>query len=184
MLCACGCGQATPLATQTRQGRTKGQPTRCVPGHNVLRARVSGSSHPQWRGGRYQHSRGYWYVYDPTHPRANAQGYVFEHVQIACAALGKPLPPRAQVHHANEITSDNRHANLVICEDAAYHKLLHKRLAAFRACGHPDWRRCYVCRRWDSPANLSRAATSQPYHKACWAQRHREQVARRRDCAA
>lgn len=32
-LCECGCGQPTPLATKTRRGNVKGQPTRYLHGH-------------------------------------------------------------------------------------------------------------------------------------------------------
>lgn len=35
--CHCGCGQQTPLATRTRGGNTKGQPTRYIHGHSSKR---------------------------------------------------------------------------------------------------------------------------------------------------
>lgn len=39
-LCACGCGQQTPLAkqTRTRLGHVKGEPTQCLLGHSTRRA--------------------------------------------------------------------------------------------------------------------------------------------------
>lgn len=39
VLCACGCGQLTPLAkaTSRRLGLVRGRPTRCLPGHNANR---------------------------------------------------------------------------------------------------------------------------------------------------
>lgn len=38
--CECGCGQTTPIAKRTdrKHGRTKGQPTRCCPGHRLNRS--------------------------------------------------------------------------------------------------------------------------------------------------
>lgn len=51
----------------------------------------------------------------------------FEHRMIVEKAMGKPLPDYAIVHHLNEIKSDNRNRNLVVCPSDAYHKLLHRR---------------------------------------------------------
>lgn len=64
----------------------------------------------------------------PDHPGAYPGGRIYEHILVASDVLGKLLPPGAVVHHINEDRSDNRHSNLVICQDDAYHKLLHKRM--------------------------------------------------------
>lgn len=48
---------------------------------------------------------------------------VFEHVSVAERALGHSLPAGAVVHHANGIKTDNRGANLVICQSKSYHNL-------------------------------------------------------------
>jgi hypothetical protein len=99
--------------------------------------RTDPSLAPTWNGGVRTTSAGYRQVKRPDHPRADVKGYVYEHVLVAEAALGRHLPPQAEVHHFNEIKDDNRGANLVICEDHAYHRLLHARARVVRAGGRP-----------------------------------------------
>lgn len=43
------------------------------------------------------------------------------------AALGRYMPPKAHIHHVNGNHTDHRNENLVICQDARYHALLHSR---------------------------------------------------------
>lgn len=70
------------------------------------------------------------------------------HVLVAERAIGKPLPPGAEVHHVNGVKSDSRNANLVICQDSAYHHLLHKRARILKAGGDPNTQRiCSYCQR-------------------------------------
>jgi hypothetical protein len=76
---------------------------------------------------------GYALVHAVDHPKADKDGYVREHVLVAERALGKFLPPGAMVHHVNEVKADNRGANLVICENHAYHQLLHRRMRKLEA---------------------------------------------------
>lgn len=112
---------------------------------------------------------GYVAVHRPGHPRAKSNGYVLEHLLIAERALGRPVPARYEVHHVNENPADNRPSNLVICEDKAYHKLLHRRRDALRACGNPNWVRCVVCRCWGPPEGMysARASGSGSFHRDC-----------------
>lgn len=60
-------------------------------------------------------------------------------------ALGKPLPPKAVVHHADG--SMNEHAPLVVCENQGYHFLLHVRMRVLQAGGNPNTDRiCVYCK--------------------------------------
>lgn len=60
-------------------------------------------------------------------------------------ALGKALPSNAIVHHADG--SKQLEATLVICQDQAYHMLLHARMRIVQAGGNPNTdAMCYGCR--------------------------------------
>lgn len=74
----------------------------------------------------------------PSHPKATPKGDIPEHVMVAERALGRYLPPGSQVHHVDGNTRNNAPSNLVICQDDAYHKLLHVRARILRAGGDPN----------------------------------------------
>lgn len=114
----------------------------------------SGPDAGNWRGGRIIDPRGYVRLKMREHPRANVNGYVWEHIAVVEAALGKPLPPRAEIHHVDEDKSNNAHGNLVVCPDRAYHMLLHKRAEALAATGNPDAHRCRYCSGYDHQEDM------------------------------
>lgn len=176
--CKCGCGERTRLAPYSRseRGWTRGEPIDFIAGHQQR-----GKYNPQWKGGKHARLDGYVQVWEPDHPHARSDGYVFEHVMVAVEALGKPLPDGAIVHHHNEDRGDNRPENLVICEDRAYHNLLHQRMRALEACGNPDWLPCGYCGEYDDPASLTvpAAIRQSAYHKACKAADVRQRKAER-----
>jgi hypothetical protein len=118
---------------------------------------------------------GYVLIWMPEHPHASVDGYVLEHVLVASRALGKPLPAGAHVHHVNGDRGDNRAQNLVVCQDTAYHGLLHQRTRALQECGHADWRRCVHCGDWDAPDAMYLAPTGNyACHRECNARYQRE----------
>ena len=102
---------------------------------------------------------GYPTVYLPRHPRANSSGEVYEHYLIAERALGRELPDGAEVHHVDENTRNNSGSNLVICQGAAYHKLLHVRTRIVKAGGNPNTEKvCSTCRRLRPLSDFNKAS--------------------------
>jgi len=134
---------------------------------------ASGALNPNWRGGRSVTS-GYVQVRMPEHERANrTTGYVLEHVLIAERALGHPLPPKAEVHHVDEDRTNNSPTNLVICEDHAYHFLLHRRARALAACGNANALRCGYCHSYANQGDITPIRKDGNviggYHRSCHA---------------
>lgn len=115
-LCLCGCGQPTTISTYTdpkRLGCFKGQPRRFIMGHNTRKAITDDYRKVEIDGHR-----------------------VRLHVVRAERALGHALPKGAVVHHADGSIADD--APLVICQDQAYHLLLHARMRVKVAGGNPN----------------------------------------------
>lgn len=91
------------------------------------------------------------------------------HRIIAEKVLGKTLPKGAIVHHVDGNGLNNSNSNLVICPNNAYHLFLHQRTRAYESCGHADWRKCKICKKYDSPDNIYITKYNKSYHKACQA---------------
>lgn len=160
-LCECGCGGKTSLNIWSRfaRGWKKGEYKKYLPGHG------SRINPPKFNGGRCKAGQGYIKILNKTHPRA-IRGYVPEQILIVEKAIGKYLPPKSLVHHWNEKRDDNRNQNLLACNDENYHRLIHKRMRSFRACGHVDWLKCKFCWAYDDPSNLQVYGKTH-WHKEC-----------------
>jgi len=66
-------------------------------------------------------SHGYILIFQPNHPRAHINGYVYEHILIIEASIGRHIKRDEQIHHINKIKDDNRIENLLLCENQLEH---------------------------------------------------------------
>lgn len=74
-------------------------------------------------------SWGYKYIFLPKHPFCSKQGYVAEHRLVMEKKLGRYLTAEELVHHKNEIRSDNRESNLILCNFSEHAKIhFHKKV--------------------------------------------------------
>ena len=113
--CECGCGEETTIATRTNRahGHVTGVPYRFRPGHSQ-RNKLDIKGYRKGINGKGTHL----------------------HRMRAEHALGRQLPPKAVVHHADGSMADD--APLVICQNQAYHMLLHARMRVRAAGGNPN----------------------------------------------
>ena len=124
-VCDCGCGQPTRIADEANESRgwIIGQPFRFLQGHSNRLKPITTTKYAE-------------------------QGGKPKHVWIAEQVLGHPLLPGAVVHHVDEDTLNNANSNLVICQDKAYHMLLHVRMRVVRTGADPNTERlCWDCKR-------------------------------------
>jgi hypothetical protein len=70
----------------------------------------------------------------------------YQHDVIAEAALGHRLPDGAELHHVDEVKTNNANNNLAILQSSAEHQELHRKMRV-RAAGGDPWRdrRCCDC---------------------------------------
>lgn len=164
-LCHCGCGQRTGISKKTckRSGHIKGHPFRFLPGHNSR-----GNLNPKWKNG-IAHDKNRIKIWCPADNPQSKNNYFYKHVLNAEKALGQQLPIGSVVHHIDGNPANNENSNLIICENQAYHLLLHQRTRAYKACGHADWCKCKYCKQYDDPKNLSFKPnkTSSGWHPNC-----------------
>jgi hypothetical protein len=131
-----------------------------------------GDKHFKWKGGRSIEG-GIPKILNPQHPRANSRGYVRESILVAEQAIEIEMPTDAVVHHWDRDPQNNKPSNLLICQDQAYHRIIHRRMLAMEACGHPEWLKCIFCGIYSPPAELvilqrrGRVYSERWYHQTC-----------------
>lgn len=156
MYCKCGCGGVTKIATRTRQERgwIKGEHVSFIYGH-ILRD----SNKPIGNIGNGITTKGYEYT----------TGGKLVHRDKIEKLLNKPLASKVFVHHWDENRSNNENSNLLVCQDNAYHRLIHQRMNAYKYSGNANWRKCYICKEYDDPLNMVnyKHLGNSFFHKEC-----------------
>ena len=176
-LCECGCGEKTKIITETnlRIGRIKGEQNRYIHGHHAR-----GVNNPHYNGGRCYVPNDGVHITMPGHPNARKNGTVLEHVLVCSAALGKPIPEGVIIHHWDRDNSNNAPKNLLICQDHAYHMLIHMRQRAYEQSGHTDYKHCHICKKWFAKEDMSKNKTCTDGCSSTCKPCHRENEHRRR----
>lgn len=161
--CHCGCGGKTRISTtsSTEKGWVRGEPRRFINGHN--KGHYNGGKNT---GGNYIR------ILCKGHPRADGHGYVHEQILVVEKAIGKYLPEGSEIHHVDGNRHNNAPSNLVLCQDRAYHMMLHQRQRAYEASGHANWRKCHICKEYDTPDKLY-VKGSMAAHRSCMTARTR-----------
>ena len=88
---------------------------------------ASGESHYRWNGG-VTWGRGYKMILIKDHPKANKDGYVYEHRYIMEQSLGRFLTEDEVVHHKDLNPLNNNIENLLLLENESEHRKEHTRI--------------------------------------------------------
>lgn len=83
---------------------------------------LKGEKNGNWKGGLTKSSRGYWFVYSPTHPRANRAGYVKRANLVIEAAIGRFLRNDEVVHHGSGGKEDDSIENLTLMTSQEHYR--------------------------------------------------------------
>lgn len=83
----------------------------------------AGENHHNWKGGIINKGDGYIGIWKPEHPRADMQGYVYEHTIIMEQKLKREILKEEEIHHINLNKKDNSINNLCLCSHKEHLKI-------------------------------------------------------------
>lgn len=106
--------------------------------YKVHKTYHSGSQSPTWNGGTCTSPDGESRILAKDHPRANYNGYVLASVLVVEKTIGRYLSAKHPIHHVDRNKRDNGNGNLVVCQDQAYHNLIHARMRLLEVGGNPN----------------------------------------------
>lgn len=117
--CKCGCGDLVCIR------RWHLHPSKNVP--EYIKGHGQKGNKYGWKGGKIK-TNGYWMIYAPDHPNANAmgKGYVKQSRLKMEKKLKRILSRDEVVHHINGIRDDDRLSNLVVMTKEEHLSLHHK----------------------------------------------------------
>lgn len=73
-----------------------------------------------WKGGKAKH-KNRWLIFQPNHPLANKQGYIYRARLVMEKKIGRYLKPKEVIHHINGIENDDRPENLWLFRNSSAH---------------------------------------------------------------
>lgn len=126
------------------------------------------------------------WIFIRGHRLADKKGKVYQpHLVVDSIAPGVYQPEKGhKIHHVDGNKYNNEPNNLVLCEDESYHRLLHTRTRALKECSNANWRKCNICKGYDSLDKLltreNGKGSIHHWHKACQSEydrkRYKEQT--------
>lgn len=87
-----------------------------------------GEGNPSFTGGRVVMNNGYINILNPSHPHADARGYMLEHRLVVEERIGRILGRKEIVHHIDGNPSNNESSNLQLFASQAEHLAKHRSL--------------------------------------------------------
>ena len=142
----CNCGRIFKTTACQRYKYRKNINTRLFCSKSCYHASEKGAGNPKWRGGKTI-SKGYVYIYVPSHPYAEHHGYVLEHRLVMESVLERYLKPEKSVHHIDGNTFNNEPENLMLMATEGEHRKLHLKYRTRqngRIFGHQEGVTAYI----------------------------------------